>query len=333
MRPGASGMSYAQARAKSSYPQFWLSGGDRRFGMARLFGMSWQEHFERSGIRIAHRIDLTSAGATGADLTEAVRARQLIRVRRDHYALPETDRHTLQAVRVGGRLGCVSALADCGVFAFDTRFTHIHMAESMSRSRSPRSRFVALTPENRDGALLHWGPLIDVEAGSEHRVGIVDALVQAVLCQQPWHAIASLDNALFLGRIDLGDLREIFTRLPQRVQYLRELVDGRSESGQESVLRMIMRQALLDYEIQVEIVGVGRVDMVIEGVLVVEADSREAHDSWERHVRDRTRDARLAARGYISLRLLYPFIMYDPDFVLNCIRQLLAASRHYAARV
>lgn len=294
--------------------------------------MDWPKYFAQSGKRIVSRAQLISAGATGNSLAAAVRSQQLIRVRRDHYAAPGTDPRTLKAVRVGGRLGCVSALADVNVFAFDSQFVHIHLGRSMSRSRSPRSRFVPLARDNRDGATLHWAPLIDDVAGTEYRIGIVDALAQTVLCQHPWHTIASLDNALFQKLIEPEDLAEIFRQLPQNCQYLRELVDGRSESGQESVLRMIVRAAGLDYEIQVDIAGVGRVDMVIEGRLVVEADSRLAHDGWDKHVQDRTRDARLAAQGYLSLRLLYPFVMYDPEFVLKCIRGLLAATRHATRR-
>ena len=286
--------------------------------------MGWAEVFQSLDVRIASRAQLLSSGSSGRGLTAAVRFGHLIRVRRDHYALPATPAQLLHAVRVGGRLGCLSALADLGVFAMEDGFEHIHLAPVASRLRSPRRRDDPLSTENRDGATLHWAPLADPAGAIEHRVGIVDALIQAVRCQHPWHALGSLDNALHLKLIDEHQLTQVFAALPERLQYLRPLVDGRSESGQETVLRCIVRQAGLEFEIQVKFRGVGRVDMLIARRLVVEADSRLAHSRWEDHVKDRTRDLELARRGLMTLRALYKHIMYEPQRVLEAILALLA---------
>lgn len=286
--------------------------------------MGWAEVFGKLDVRIASRAQLLSSGASGRSLTAAVRFQYLIRVRRDHYALPSTALHTVHAVRVGGRLGCVSALTDLGVFAMEDGFAHIHLDPEVSRPRSPRRRNDPLTADNRDGTTLHWTPLVDPAGATECRVSIVDALVQAVRCQHPWHALGSLDNALHLNLIDERRLDQIFAALPQRLQYLRVLIDGRSESGQETVLRCIVREAGLAFEIQVKFRTVGRVDMVVAGRLVVEADSKLAHARWEDHVTDRTRDLELARLGLMTLRALYKHIIYEPQRVLEAILALLA---------
>ena len=263
---------------------------------------------------------------TDHGLTCAVRTGALLRVRRDHYALPGTDRHTVEAVRIGGRLACVSALADLGIFAFEHHSTHVHLVEQMSRTRSPHNRFARLTASNRAGTVLHWIPLAAPAEGTNFRVGLVDALIQTVRCQQPHHAIASIDNALFLGAITEGDVGTIFAALPARYQPMRSRLDARSESGQESVLRLLLLDAGLRVDCQVVIPGVGRVDFLVEGTLVLEADSRLAHDGWERHVADRTRDARCAELGHPTLRVLYEFVMNDPEFVLRSILGALQAA-------
>jgi len=268
-------------------------------------------------------------GATWRSLQAAVGNGFLIRARRGLYVLPDTDRHTLEAVRLGGRLACVSAAADCNVFALDTTFTHLHVAQNASRLRAPNDRFHRLDEQNRDGVEVHWGKLLDPEAGTEYRVGLVDALVQILKCQQPRFALASLDNALRQKLLPPDAIPLIFGRLPDELQYLKGLVDARSDSGQETVLRFIVREAGYDFEIQVSIDGVGRVDFVIEGCLVVEADSRQFHDSWEAHVRDRTRDCDLAAAQYMSYRALYRDIMFRPERVLAAIAGLLAVNRNY----
>ncbi|MDQ1529756.1 MAG: hypothetical protein QOH77_1546, partial [Actinomycetota bacterium] len=53
-------------------------------------------------------------------------------------------------------MGCITALADSGVFAEDPLGPHIYIARGMSRMRSPRSRFFPLHDRNRNGAELHW---------------------------------------------------------------------------------------------------------------------------------------------------------------------------------
>lgn len=295
--------------------------------------MTWIEAFEAQQRIILSSTELIACGATSHGLTAAVRGGHLIRARRDHYALPGTAQQIISAVRVGGRIGCVTALGASGVFAYDASYPHIHMEESMSRSRSPRDRRIPLTPHNRDGCSLHWWPLFDRERGRDCSVSISDALAQGLRCQKPWHALASVDNALFQGMIDIGDLHQIFANVPLRLQYLMSLADGRAEAGQETVLRMIVRETGLDYELQVEIPGVGRVDMVVAGCLVLEADSRLAHDGWEKHVEDRGRDLLLAAQGYMSLRPAYQHTMHYPQLVRDAVAHLVAARNSFRSHI
>jgi very-short-patch-repair endonuclease len=177
--------------------------------------------------------------------------------------------------------------------------------------------------------VLHWAPLIDEHDGTECSVGIRDALAQVIRCQHPWEAVASIDNALFRGLATEFDVYEVFASLPARHRPLQSLVDGRAEAGQETMLRLALQNAGLHVEPQVQIDGVGRVDLVVEGCIVVEADSRLAHDGWELHVRDRDRDIDAARQGYPSLRPAYQRTMNRPGDVVEAVRQLLAADRRY----
>ena len=138
-----------------------------------------------------------------------------------------------------------------------------------------------------------------------------------------------MDNAIFTGAISADSVDRIFALVPEQHRYLAAKVNGRAEAGQESVLRMILEAAGLAYEIQVGIAGVGRVDFVVEGCLVVEADSRVAHDGWDRHIEDRRRDLQLAALGYMSLRPVYQHTMHEPDLVARSILGLLSQSKNF----
>jgi very-short-patch-repair endonuclease len=282
--------------------------------------------------RILSRSELIASGMGGHAITSAVRGRALIRVRRDHYALPNTDRHTLEAVRVGGRLGCVSAAEEHDIFTFDNRFTHVHVAREASRLRNPRVRRIPLSAAPRDGVELHWWPLIDSSDGTEFCVGARDAVAQIIRCQPRNFAIAALDTGLHSGVIRHDDLPEIFAHVPAKYRDLRAAVDARVDAGQESVLRRLILDAGLRCEIQVVIRGVGRVDTLVEGCVVVEADSKLHHKSWEEHIHDRTRDRLLAERSYVSLRVLYQDIMFDPDGVIRAIRELVSICRDGSPR-
>jgi hypothetical protein len=291
--------------------------------------MSWAEAFHAAGVRVAPRDLLIGYGATGRMLTNAVRGGHLIRARRDHYMLPSEPQNLVAAVRVGGRLDCVSALAADELFAFEASWAHIRLEHEMSRLRSPRSRFLPLNGTTRDGVVLHWWPTTNESDANEYSVSREDALISALRCQHPWHALAAIDNAIHQKKLTLFAARMLFERLPDRVQFLRERIDGRAEAGQETVLRMIVLEAGLDFDLQVTVPEVGRVDLIVEGCLALEADSRLAHDGWEHHVADRHRDLVLGRERYMSLRPAYQHTMFEPDLVRASILGLLDQNRHY----
>lgn len=262
-------------------------------------------------------------------LTSAVHNDYLLRVRRDHYALPISGPQILRAVRVGGKLGCVSALRDQGIFGFDSTRTHIHLEREGSRLRSPHDRRRPLTPHNRGGDQLHWSALLRPEEANEYRIGVVDALTETLRCNHPWHALASIENALYLRKITEDDLVDVFSRAPESLQYLRGRVDPRSEAGQETVLRSALFEVGIESEIQVELDGVGRVDGIVEGRLIWECNSRLAHEGWELHVRDRNRDIDAARQGYMSIRPTYNRTMFTTNEVVDALKSLLSATRGF----
>ncbi|GAB3119912.1 hypothetical protein GCM10027056_05180 [Glaciibacter psychrotolerans] len=168
--------------------------------------------------------------------------------------------------------------------------------------------------------------------GNEFCIGARDTLAQIIRCQRRNFALAALDTALHGNVIAHSDLPVIFAHVPAKYRALWSLIDARADAGQESVLRQLIRDAGFNCEIQVQIGGVGRVDVVVEKCVVVEADSRGFHKTWEQHVRDRTRDRLLAERGYVSLRVLYQDIMFDPDGVIRAISELITLCRDGSSR-
>lgn len=92
----------------------------------------------------------------------------------------------------------------------------------------------------------------------------------------------------------------------------------------------MLRGLGVQVEVQVQIEGVGRVDLVVDGWLIIECDSREYHEGWMTQKRDRRRDLAAAARGYTTIRPIAEDILGTPEEVLTLLKQTL--SRHPAAR-
>lgn len=236
---------------------------------------------------------------TPQSITAAVRQDSLIRIRRGLYTLAGAPAAIIDAVRIGGRLTCVSLLYAIGVFVQAPPALHVHVHPQLSRSRRRRPK----------EATLHWGRV--AREGLAHIVTLHDAVRQSVRCQGAREAIATLDSILHHGLLTVSELERVFVELPTRFQVLLTLVDGSAESGPETYMRLILRSLGVPFETQVLIAGVGRVDFVVDGWLIIECDSRSHHEGWDKQVEDRRRDIAAARRGYVTIRPLASALFSD----------------------
>ncbi len=231
-----------------------------------------------------------------------------------------------RAVRIGGRLACVSLLALLEVFVLDASRLHVHLPRSMSRLRSPDDPSRRFAESDRRSVRLHWWPC-RADPGSLATVGLIDAVLQAVRCQEPRAAVATLDSILYRGLMTKAELRSAFEWLPERYGVIFRLCDGIAESGPETMMRLILRQLNLRYVPQAYIAGVGRVDFLVEGWLIIECDSKAHHEGWAKQRQDRHRDLAAAAAGYTTLRPLAADLMFDCAAVAAAVRGLVRAHR------
>ncbi|WZO58388.1 DUF559 domain-containing protein [Microbacterium sp. LWH10-1.2] len=160
---------------------------------------------------------------------------------------------------------------------------------------------------------MHW-----YTGGGErslHAASVFDAVREGIRCQHPRAALATLDSVLHHGVMTRRQLEEVFAELPSRYRSLLALVDPSAESGPETYMRLILRSLGVRFETQMLLAGVGRVDFVVEGWLIIECDSKEFHEGWDKQVEDRRRDMAAAELGYVTLRPLASEIMDAPDQV------------------
>lgn len=254
--------------------------------------------------------DLRSSGLTRRQVGRLVTEGRLTRVRRGRYLPLPAHEQVIEAARLGGRLDCVSLLEALGVFVLSSKRLHFAVAPGSSRLPAPPP-----------GSIRHW------PAATADRSVVVEALARAVRCQPVAAAIATLDSAWHQGLVGETELDADISMLPARYRVLRGMLDRRCESGPESLVRLMLRRIGCDFTPQVSLRGVGRVDFVVDGWLVVECDSREFHSAWEQQRRDYRRTLAAARQGYVTVRITAEDILYRPDEVLQALRGVISSRR------
>ncbi|KAA9111287.1 endonuclease domain-containing protein [Microbacterium rhizomatis] len=281
--------------------------------------------FDGFGIPVDRAVgyrELRASGVTRSGIDKALENGQLIRARRNVYVSADVSPNVVKAQTVGGRVTCLTALQELGVFVLRNSRLHVQVERYDGRLRSPHSRRRSLATVRDQAVTVHWST-IDAPEGT-HITPVIYALAHAALCQEPRATIASIDSALNKGVLASEELERLFGMLPARFGALRPLVDGRAEAGSETFARLLLRAFGRRVDVQKTIAGVGRVDLVIDGWLVVECDSRAFHQGWERQEADRERDLALAARGYVVIRPTANLVFHRPEVLIAAIRGLLS---------
>jgi very-short-patch-repair endonuclease len=269
------------------------------------------------------REQLRSEGWSDRSVRQAVAEGRLILVRRGRFAAPKTPEGLIRAMRVGGPATAATAAAAVGVWTGSGSDDELHVAVRPTTGRlmdpdDPRRPF-----DGRKDVHVRW---TDGLPKSAFLTGVVPTLVmlQHMLLQvDPATAVAALDSALRLRLLHERDREVLSARLPVHLRALVAAADRRCESGIESITRFRLQLLGLLVEPQVVIPGVGRVDLLVQGRLIVELDGREFHEG--RFEEDRVRDAEAALRRYRTLRFTWAQVLFDWPAVESAILGALAA--------
>jgi very-short-patch-repair endonuclease len=249
---------------------------------------------------------LLGNGVTDGRLRAAVRSGDLLRLG-PVYALPGAPGDVVVAAQLGGRLTCSSAASRLGL---DTLHPpdHAHVAVPRNCPRSDERAIV-----HRTGRGKGW------------LVSVPEALVHALGCLPALDALVMVDSALRQGWATKAEVRKsIVGPHSVRRRGLLELADGRAESVIETVARVTICTAGLQVQSQVYIPDVGRVDLLIDGWLVIEIDGYAHHSSREQFRNDRRRANLLAEKGMVLLRFSYEDVMFRSEQMVALIRDIIA---------
>ncbi|NQX33457.1 endonuclease domain-containing protein [Herbiconiux sp. VKM Ac-2851] len=258
---------------------------------------------------------LAGRGISPREVDAAVRAGTIRRLRRGWVALPDASALLVDAVTIGGALSCTSLLDHRQVWTAHDDRLHVRVAPHAGHSRSVDR-----------AARLHRSALIAPPRTAFDDVAT--ALACASLCQSRLDAVVSLDSALGQGLVTIAELRRVFAPLSAVHRDHLLLVDPASGSGLETKARLRIRSRRVRLRSQVQIEGVGRVDLLLGDRLVLELDGYRWHSSRTAFEEDRRRDLELARRGYRVLRLSWRQVTFDWDACERVILQLVRAGEH-----
>lgn len=245
---------------------------------------------------------LLRCGMSTADIRRAVKEGTLTCPRRGWYAASGALPPVVSAVRAGGVLSCVSALALHGYWVPERPESHIRLTEHAKHR-------TAGLPSGKQLRLCGFGPV-----NRRPSLAVDPALVALAVapgCVSAEELVATMDSMLHQERVSLDSLREALQAHPRVVRDLVDECDGAAESGTESLVRLRLRRRNIKVRTQVRIEGVGRVDLLVGNRLVIEVDSRAHHTGELAYESDRRRDRLLIERGYLVIRVSYHQVMHE----------------------
>lgn len=190
-----------------------------------------------------------------------------------------------------GRPTCLSWCERIGL-PLETPPVTVHLGVPQSRAIGmPRERPVSGVTLHRHGAYLDDFPLAHLDI--------------AALCSTPIAQLALIDAALARGLVTIPDLDDLQHGDQRRRDWLRKSADSRSGSLAETYARVALTEAGLDVVPQARIGAIGCVDLLVEGIVTVEADGYTYHSERKQFESDRLRDRDLTLAGFTPLRFTY----------------------------
>lgn len=91
--------------------------------------------------------------------------------------------------------------------------------------------------------------------------------------------------------------------------------------------RYLLEEAGLTVELQVNIPGMGHLDLLVDGLLGIETDGYTHHSSRAAYREDRRRWNVTVVRGVPTLRVTFEMLLVEPKEFVHMVHQALATYR------
>jgi very-short-patch-repair endonuclease len=267
--------------------------------------------------------ELDAAGISRNAVAAAIEHGAVQRIRRGWFATPDASPDVVRASRVGGTLTAASALRLAGAWMLEDSLLHVRVPSSTGRLRNPDASGEPLD-RTAHRVCLHYRtrPIVP---GARDPLSL--AIAEMLACADERSVIVAIDSAVARGLMTAEGLAESRAfALPSKRSVFDRVHVG-SESGIETMVRLLLRAHGILHRTQMHITRVGNVDLLVGDRLVIEVDGEGFHTGPEFEA-DRRRDFELVMQGYLVLRLSYRMVLSDWDVVSRGVLELVRRGEH-----
>lgn len=248
---------------------------------------------------VARAKHLAAAGVSGYQLRAALSDGAVARVSRGVYAVPGADPQLAAIRSLPAEPACVSAAHFGGLWVL----------------QAPQQPHVALThSRSYPGFVCHRGAA----------PSLLDTVVQSLRCLPELEGLVIAESAVVLKGLPLPALRErLGGRNDARERRIVASIVPQSQSVIECLARFLLRRAGFHVESQVNIPGMGHLDLMVDGRLGIETDGAGFHMDRSSFEEDRRRWNVTTRMGVPTLVVTYPLLRYRPQEFIAMVRQAL----------
>ncbi|UXM90716.1 type IV toxin-antitoxin system AbiEi family antitoxin domain-containing protein [Paenarthrobacter sp. JL.01a] len=246
----------------------------------------------------ARTADLRRAGFSERMLAAAVAKGSLRRIKRGVYTAPGADQAVLGAFHSNGRLTCISAARFHRLWTLKPPPEELHVS---CGNGIPRTGVVDHAPCTHPPH-----PHLPV-------AGVADVLLHALRCLPELEALVLVQSAVSQALLSPAFLN---SKLPGkrngRARAVLDLVIPRADSLLEVLAHTHFVRAGVSVQMHVDIPGVGEVDCLINGCLIVELDGG-THVEGKQVKKDQYRNNASLRGGLLVLRYYYADVVHRPE--------------------
>lgn len=191
----------------------------------------------------------------------------------------------------------------------------------------------------RDGLRLQRADLLDAEVVQIAGVPVTSlsrTLLDLAKRSSRLQAVAAIESAVRLGRVNCGDLASLREHADNRLRSRALVTDPRSESPLETATRLILHDAGVDVVPQWVVedwrgwTGY-RIDLAIPELrIAIECDGTVVHGSVQAVYRDRSRANSLNVDGWHVLRFTWWDVTNRPDYIVATVRNAIVRRQRAA---
>jgi hypothetical protein len=249
---------------------------------------------------VARAKHLAAAGVSDFQLKSALASGAVARVARGVYAVPGADAGLVAVRSLPAEPACATAAQLLGLWVLETPGKP-HIAVTHSRSYP--------------GFICHR---------SAAPPTLLDTVVQSLRCLPDLDGLVIAESAVALKGLPLSALRQrLAGRNDVRHRRMVARIVPQSQSIIECLARYWLRRAGFHVESQVNVPGMGHIDLMVDGRLGIETDGAGFHMNRTSFEEDRRRWNVTTRRGIPTLVVSYSLLVNRPEEFIAMVRDAL----------